>query len=325
MPNMPLISIIVPVYNVENYLDKCVQSIVDQTYTNLEIILVDDGSPDKCGAMCDEWAKKDARIRVIHKENGGQADARNVGIQTATGEYIGFVDSDDVIAPEMYERLMSLIQEHRAHLAECCMQQFDTWPFGGFHEEETTITTYSTEEAIKNLINERVFSCTVPNILVESPIAKAVLFDTGKIHEDILWPYRVFAKCDIVVHTTARYYAYFQRPGSTMNSAYSEKRFDALDALQQRAIEVKKQFPALYPLAERVYAGSCMYHYQKLARLPKTDEYAQFQERLYRRFCDVDRKVAFQAVGMKQKLWYALFAMMPRFTCRVRNMLKIGL
>ena len=99
---MDLISVIVPVYKVEEYLDRCVQSIVNQTYSNLEIILVDDGSPDRCGAICDAWAEKDSRIRVIHKENGGLSDARNAGMAAATGQYIGFIDSDDRIAPEMY-------------------------------------------------------------------------------------------------------------------------------------------------------------------------------------------------------------------------------
>src|SRR5574344_2644299 len=99
----PLISIIVPVYKVEQYLDECVQSIRNQTYTNLEIILVDDGSPDRCPEMCDEYAKQDSRIKVIHKKNGGPSSARNIGLNAASGLYIGFVDSDDVIAPNMYE------------------------------------------------------------------------------------------------------------------------------------------------------------------------------------------------------------------------------
>ena len=101
-----MISVIVPIYKVEAYLDRCVQSIVNQTYRNLEIILVDDGSPDNCGAMCDTWAKKDERIKVIHKQNGGLSDARNAGMASANGAYIGFIDSDDYIAPEMYQLLM---------------------------------------------------------------------------------------------------------------------------------------------------------------------------------------------------------------------------
>lgn len=114
-----MISVIVPVYKVEPYLDRCVRSIVEQTYTDLEIILVDDGSPDNCPAICDAWAERDSRVKVIHKQNGGLSDARNAGMDIATGEYIGFVDSDDWIAPEMYQILYNMLQRDqigRAHV-----------------------------------------------------------------------------------------------------------------------------------------------------------------------------------------------------------------
>ena len=107
----PLISVIVPIYNRELYLEKCIESIVSQTYSNLEIILVDDGSPDNCPAICDEWAKKDSRIKVVHKENGGVASARNAGLSAATGDYVAFVDGDDFIAPEMYSVLTQYLSE----------------------------------------------------------------------------------------------------------------------------------------------------------------------------------------------------------------------
>lgn len=115
----PLVSVVVPVYKVEKYLDKCVESIVGQTYENLEIILVDDGSPDNCPAMCDEWAERDNRIKVIHKENGGVSSARNAGIDAATGELIGFVDSDDWLEPDMYECLVKNAFEYDADISRC--------------------------------------------------------------------------------------------------------------------------------------------------------------------------------------------------------------
>ena len=114
-----LISVIVPVYKVEKYLEKCIESVLKQTYTNLQIILVDDGSPDNCGKICDEYAKKDSRIEVIHKINGGLSDARNVGINRANGRYIGFVDSDDYIKEDMYEKLINLIKEYDADISIC--------------------------------------------------------------------------------------------------------------------------------------------------------------------------------------------------------------
>lgn len=119
MNSQPKISVIVPVYKTEGLLDRCVESIVGQTYKNLEIILVDDGSPDNCPAMCDEWAEKDSRIRVIHKENGGVSSARNAALDIATGDYIGFVDSDDWIEPEMYSSLIQKISESGKNIALC--------------------------------------------------------------------------------------------------------------------------------------------------------------------------------------------------------------
>ncbi|MFR2551722.1 MAG: glycosyltransferase [Clostridioides difficile] len=116
---MPKISIIVPVYNVEKYLEKCVRSILAQTFTDFELILVDDGSLDSSGAMCDQFAEQDQRVKVIHKENGGLSDARNAGIELATGEYLGFVDSDDYIADDMYELLYTNIVKEDADLSIC--------------------------------------------------------------------------------------------------------------------------------------------------------------------------------------------------------------
>ena len=114
-----MISVIVPIYKVEEFLDECIQSIVDQTYQNLQIILVDDGSPDHCGEMCEDWAKKDKRIEVIHKKNGGLSDARNAGLAVATGDFVAFVDSDDWIEPQMYETmLISLIKLSLIHISE---------------------------------------------------------------------------------------------------------------------------------------------------------------------------------------------------------------
>lgn len=115
--NNELVSVIVPVYKVEPYLDRCVASILAQTYPNLEVILVDDGSPDNCPALCDAWAQRDARIRVIHKKNGGQSDARNVGLDAASGAYISFVDSDDYIAENFIETLYDLLHEYHTDIS----------------------------------------------------------------------------------------------------------------------------------------------------------------------------------------------------------------
>ena len=134
---MALISVIIPVYNTKPYLNACLESVVGQTYRELEIILVDDGSTDGSGELCDEWERKDPRIRVIHKANGGQCEARNMGMEIAAGEYIGFVDSDDVISPRMYETLIAAMEQYHADVVQCAMFQFSELPLKRFPESRT--------------------------------------------------------------------------------------------------------------------------------------------------------------------------------------------
>ena len=320
------VTIIVPVYNVEQYLDRCVESIVNQTYRNLEIILVDDGSPDNCPAMCDEWAKKDSRIKVIHKENGGQAEARNYGLNIATGDYVAFVDSDDYISLDMYNDLLSVSVKTGSDVVGCSYTDFDNYNPPAFYRAElNSFIRMSKKEAILDLIKENHFQSTVWNLLVKSEIAKEVLFDVGKIHEDILWPFRVFLKSNSFAYTTSKYYAYYQRQGSTMNSVYSTKRFDALDALESRAEIVKKEYPEYLHIATRAYMGACMYHYQMLCRQAKSDEYERYKSALHTRFCKGDFDALFDGLSFKYKVWYSMFRAFPNVTCKIRNRLKIGL
>ena len=138
----PLLSVIVPIYNVENYLDRCVESIVNQTYKNLEIILVDDGSPDNCPRMCDKWAEKDSRIKVVHKENGGLSDARNAGIPLTKGEIISFIDSDDWIEPAAYE---SLYNQAYRETVECVMFSYHR-DFASHSEDCIRVFPFTTGE-----------------------------------------------------------------------------------------------------------------------------------------------------------------------------------
>lgn len=150
---MKKISVIVPVYGVEKYLNKCVESIVNQTYQNIEIILIDDGSPDKCPQICDEWAQKDNRIIVIHKSNSGVSESRNMGLERASGDYIGFIDSDDYIDPEMYEKLINAIQKNDSDIALC----------GIYKEDENGSKQYICEENLKNVNVDDLFKYYILN------------------------------------------------------------------------------------------------------------------------------------------------------------------
>lgn len=323
----PLISVIVPVYNVENYLDRCVESIVNQTYKNLEIILVDDGSTDSSGQKCDEWKAKDSRIVVIHKKNGGQAEARNFGLDSSTGDYIGFVDSDDLISVSMYEEMLKVAVEHNVDVVGCRHVMFDDTKQPCFEDNRLNgqVMEFTQKEAVLDIIREEHFESTVWNLLVISKIAKSVIFDVGKIHEDVLWPFRVILKTRKLVFVEKCFYAYFQRFGSTMNKGYSEKRFDALDALEIRAGLVHDCYPEYYPVATRAYLGACMYHYQSLCRQPKSVLFDHYKLIIHKRFCDGVQKALFDGISLDYKIWYTMFKKFPNLTARIRNTLKIGL
>lgn len=187
-----MISVIIPVYKVEKYLDECVQSIVNQSYANLEIILVDDGSPDSCGAMCDEWAKKDSRIRVIHKPNGGLSSARNAGLDIAKGDYIGFVDSDDFVALDWYETLHSAIIRTDADIVKAGLIYFSDPKDGNLFNPDTDIYKIASFEKEEAFPSEQLLLrmaghdhyVTSHNMLAKADVYKTLRFPVGVNGED---------------------------------------------------------------------------------------------------------------------------------------------
>lgn len=258
MSDLPLISVIVPVYNVEKYLDKCIQSIADQTYRNLEIILVDDGSPDRCGAICDEWAARDSRIKVIHKRNAGSGAARNSGLDIARGELIGMVDSDDYIAPQMYEHLYSLM-ENGADIAECAITETENDDLILDDASVCETQLFSKEEAMRVHIRDELFRQTPPNKLYRRHTLQNVRFPVGTLIDDEFWTYRVIGNAEKLVHSSCCMYAYRQQQGSAMHRPYSIRRLDGLQAKLQRWEYLKEQMPQLAPEAQEDLLMSCLY------------------------------------------------------------------
>lgn len=232
-----LISLVVPIYKVEKYLARCIESIMNQTYKNLEIILVDDGSPDNCGDICDYYAKKDQRIKVIHKKNGGLSDARNVGIDIARGDYIGFVDSDDYIHPLMYERLWDSMQSSESDIAVSNIEKVygEAMKFPSITADEVAI--YDGIQAIKNILdkNRHVVSVVAWGKLYKKSLFDGVRFPKGKIHEDEFTTYKLYYKSDRVVELSGRYYYYFQREDSIMGSKRKGFSYDGLKAYEEMA------------------------------------------------------------------------------------------
>lgn len=236
----PLISVVVPVYNVELYLDKCVESIVNQTYRNLEIILVDDGSPDQCPAMCDAWCVRDSRIRVIHQSNGGLSAARNTGIRAATGELIGMIDSDDYIVPDMYEKMLSALQKSKADMCICAFRKVDE-NGDPIDTEDISLPneTLSREEAFGKI--GKWYYVTAVNKLYKRAIFQEHLFPVGKLHEDEYTVHYFVGQCQRIVTISDELYFYFQRSTSIMGNETNVKHLDGVYALLDRYAYYKER------------------------------------------------------------------------------------
>ncbi len=235
--NQGLISVIVPIYQVAEYLDRCVASIVNQTYPHLEIILVDDGSPDACGAMCDAWAQKDPRIKVIHKPNGGLSDARNAGLDLATGEFIAFVDGDDFVHPQYLAILWQNLQATDSDLSLCSYCSVnDQQPY---HPDLTNnYAVYDGTDAITDLLLVKKYCNTIvawTKLYRRHIFANGLRFAVGRLHEDEFIAHQVYAACQRVVLCFAQLYHYYQRPASiTQQKKFTARNLDAFYALEAR-------------------------------------------------------------------------------------------
>lgn len=233
-----LISVILPIYKVEKYIKKCIESVINQTYTKLEIILVDDGSPDKCGDICNEYSKKDTRIKVIHKENGGLSDARNAGIKEATGKYIAFIDPDDYVDSNYIKILYENIINTDSDISICFFKEVSE--DNNILNKETitnNVTSFNRRETFNNLYIDKYALNTVVawNKLYKIELWKDIVYPKDKIHEDEFVIHKLIQKCNKVVYTDAVLYYYVQHNNSITSSGYNEKTFDKFEAFEQRA------------------------------------------------------------------------------------------
>lgn len=239
-----LISIIIPVYKVEKYLEKCIQSVINQTYENLQIILVDDGSPDNCGKICDEYAKKDHRIEVIHKSNGGLSDARNKGLEIAKGEYIGFVDSDDYIEADIYEVLYNLLKQYNADVSIC---NFYTVSQGkiAIKNVDSGIKEYTRIEILKEILLDNNIQSYAWNKLYKKELFDEIKYPVGKKYEDIGTTFYLLEKCNKVVVTGKPEYYYINRQDSIVNNVTESTITDYIELIMQRYDYIKENIKEL--------------------------------------------------------------------------------
>lgn len=254
--NLPMISVIVPIFKVEGYLSRCVESILGQSYDRLEVILVDDGSPDGCGAMCDGFARRDPRVRVIHQENAGAGQARNAGLRAASGALIGFVDGDDYIAPGMYERLYRLMEDTRADIAECGYLEV-TGDDAAFSPGDGG-QIYTAKDAVAKHIQDTAFQQTIWNKLYRRETVEGVAFPVGKLIDDEFWTYRALGNAGRLARCEDRLYAYRLSPGSAMRRPFSVRRLQGLDAKEERLEFLRERFPELLALGRRDLLFTCL-------------------------------------------------------------------
>lgn len=319
----PLISIIVPIYKTEAYLQRCVDSILAQTYENLEVILVDDGSPDGCPEICDEYAKKDARVRVIHKENGGLSSARNAGLDIAQGDYIGFVDSDDVVDEQMYSVLANIAQENGTGISG--VGGLAVYPETAV-EEELAVRTgeikFNTHlDFIRGLLLRK-SNCSVCSKLFSAELFKKHRFKTGRLNEDMLLLCEMFfeEKCTYA-YTEDYYYLYFQREGSICHSGFSPAIYDMLTNYLYIESLVCNAFPELVDAANdavlfatRTYCMTVPYSFYKEN---KDKSSLVLKEVRARR-----KTISGTTLSKRDKTVLKTYARFPRATVRFLNLIK---
>lgn len=235
-----LISVIVPIYDVEKYLKICIDSILKQTYGNIEIILIDDGSPDGCPKICDEYKKKDARVIVIHKENGGLSDARNTGLRIAKGEYVTFVDSDDYLNLNFLSIMYNKIEELGSDIAFCDYMSVDESSLKQFSYTQGNSVTMSNVECLTNVYRPRKHGMS---FVAWGKIYKKRLFDehtiefpVGKIHEDTYTTYKLLYHSSKITFISNELYYYRKRSGSIMDKGFSLKSLDKLEAVSEASL-----------------------------------------------------------------------------------------
>ena len=321
------ISVIVPVYKVEAFLDRCVQSIANQSYRNLEIILVDDGSPDNCPSMCDAWAEKDSRVKVIHKKNGGLSDARNAGMAIATGEFMGFVDSDDWIAPDMYQHLYDLLEADGSDIAACGIEM--VWEDGTPSRllTKSGCCVLDQEDAMRAIIEEFWLKQPVWYKLYKTALIRDIPFPVGKYHEDVFWSYQAVARAQKVSVSDKIGYYYFQRSGSIMGERYSLKRLDAVEAKQQRLTYLREVNPKLIPIAQIDFFFTSLYHGQLSAKFLRSEE-KKIAFSFLKKTISVCPKLTLsdiQHLSLSHKCWIYLGKFNFPLACWLRNILNVGM
>lgn len=276
---MVKLSIIVPIYNVEKYLDRCVSSILNQTFTDFELILVDDGSPDNCGKMCDEYAKQDSRVKVIHKKNGGLSDARNYGIDIAKADYISFVDSDDYVAVDMYKILYDNLIQNDADVSTCGYYKcYKDKNIPNFKECKEDVYILSPKEAIQGVLEDKKISVEAWGKIYKTSLFDNVRYPVGRLSEDAFTTPTILNKAKKVVATTQPLLYYSMREDGITGSDFKIRDLDVIDAYKLNLKLVRDKFPSLTKQAEFRVLWSYTYVLKKMLESKKLTDFEEYNK-----------------------------------------------
>jgi glycosyltransferase involved in cell wall biosynthesis len=312
----PKISIIVPVFNVEDFIQENIESILAQSFKDFELILVNDGSSDRSGDICDEFSMKDQRIIVIHKENGGQSSARNRGIDVAKGDYIGFIDSDDWIHKDMYNILYSKAIETDVEIAACNIIQYDKDDTKHLYCGKTFDLLYDRNSAMNELyLNERL-TFSPCNKLYGRELIEGLRFKEGYILEDMDFAYRVIHKANRIYYTGQALYNYRYNDKSTMRKAFSKKRIDEFEVRKNMYLFYLNNYPSL---ASELYAECFLTGLMLFINIGK---YYKNETNQYKYLIDIDRKIIKSLIfkknyNRKKKVLLGLAMISPKILVKI--------
>ena len=315
-----LISVIIPVYKVEKYLCRCVDSVLEQTYTNMEIILVDDGSPDNCPVMCDEYARQDSRVKVIHQENAGLSGARNAGIDMAQGQWLAFVDSDDYLAADFLERLYQACVDTGSSLSVCRWEYVrgETIPEHGTGETRV----YTGREMLANLyVPDGAYFVVAWNKLYRKELFEDIRYPLGRIHEDEATTYRIYDKVKKAAYVDRSLYGYFVTPVS-ITRGFNPKRMDWVTAVAERLdfFEQKGYTELMVPGLQALADGSIDIWFGLRDQLPGSEKQQEEIRTLIRE--GLRRVKKYGKFPLRTEIGYRLFLTWPGLYRKLLHQVK---
>lgn len=324
-----LISIIIPIYNTEKYLQECLDSVINQSYKNLEIILINDGSTDKSKEICEEYRNKDSRIILINQKNKGAAVAKNIGLDLIKGDLFAVLDSDDILHPNNLEILYTQMINTNADIIEANfttnLDKFNNKSHIRNHTNIEKIKRYNTEKALEELITNGKCHQTPWNKLYKKELLKNIRFPQGKYIDDEYWTYKIFLNAKYISKLDLITYYYRQHENSTMGKSYSVRRLDAIDALYERYLTIKKTFPRLEYLALKSFLLCCIFNFQKLCMECDLDKNKQYRQGIKEKYCCLIQNSNLSKFSFKEKILISSFYKSPYIIAKIRNKLRRGI